>query len=306
MANSLFYRMHDRFFGRAAWYYQRLIHRVEIRPLFEEIQADTVILEIGGGYNPRFKKVEYPNVFHLDHSNTDDLRVKYADDPAVRHLIGNIQPIDFVTNGGPIERVIPTDLKFDLVFSSHVIEHQLDLISHLQSVENVLRSDGRAMFFIPDHRCCFDALRFPTVVGEVIQVHLAGAKVHQGKQILDHFSRTINVNPGRRVRRHDIRRSGFNHSIRQGFEHLQNSYSAGQAYVDAHAWVFSPLSFRLLLTELNLLGYTCLRPASISRSHGNQFCVVLRPDERFHGDIPDGLVDEFEAERLRLTKMLHG
>lgn len=66
------------------------VKRRHVAPLFDAIPSDTLILEIGGGYNPRFTKATHPNVHHLDHATTVDLRAKYGADPHVAHQIGNI------------------------------------------------------------------------------------------------------------------------------------------------------------------------------------------------------------------------
>ena len=77
-----------------------------------------------------------------------------------------IQEVDFVFTGAPIETVIPADLRFDVIYGSHVLEHQVDLIGHLQSLEKLLAPGGRVIEIIPDYRRCFDALRYPTVTSD--------------------------------------------------------------------------------------------------------------------------------------------
>lgn len=287
----------------AAGLHRKAVDRIWIRPIFEGIGRDAMILEIGGGYRPQFTKGKYPNVFHLDHGTAEELRKKYADEPVACDLVDNIQRVDFVTNGSPIEDLVPEDLRFDVIFSSHAVEHQVDLIGHFISIEKLLKVSGRVIMFIPDYRCTFDALRFPTVVSDAITVHRRGAAVHQGKQIFEHVSRTIDVNPNRRVCAFDFEAARFNWSLKDGLETMQRCEQPGAAYEDAHAWVFSPLSFRLLLHELYMLGYTRLRPSMVSYTYGNQFCVVLEREERFSSP-PIEIMEELERERLVLSKAL--
>jgi predicted SAM-dependent methyltransferase len=46
--------------------------------------------------------------------------------------------------------------QFDIAFSSHVIEHTLDFIKHLNQVCDILKNNGHYFLFVPDKRYCFD------------------------------------------------------------------------------------------------------------------------------------------------------
>src|SRR4026208_2459460 len=83
-----------------------IVRCLQVNRIFREIDPDARILEIGGGYNPRFKKSNYPNARHLDHCSKDELIAKYSKDSNVSHLISNIQEIDYVWSGQPIECLI--------------------------------------------------------------------------------------------------------------------------------------------------------------------------------------------------------
>lgn len=278
-----------------------LVKAIWIQPIFSGIGPDAQILEIGGGYRPQFTKDQYQNVYHFDHASADELREKFSADPNVAHLVNSIQEIDFVADGSPIEEIVPPDLRFDVVFSSHALEHQVDLIAHFNSIEKLLKTDGRVIMVIPDYRCCFDALRYPSVISDVVAVHRRGATVHQKKQIFEHVTRTINVNPGRRLRKYDIAVAGFNSSIEDGANAIIRSEKPDAAYEDLHAWTFFPPSFELLMLELYMLGYTRLRVERVSPSYGNQFCVVLKIESRYSSP-PVEIMKDLERERLSLTK----
>lgn len=297
----MFYKAYNLFLKVFAKAYSVTVKTIWIRPIFDDIDPNATILEIGGGYNPRFTKEKYANVYHLDHASTEELRAKYSSDPHVGHLVHQIQQIDFIGDGSPIEELIPAELRFDVIFSSHALEHQVDLIRHFNSLEKLLKPGGRVVMIIPDYRCCFDALRYPSVVSDVVAVHRRGPPVHQAKQIFEHVTRTVNINPGRRVRAYDIAVAGFNNSISDGVNAVARSEQPDAVYEDTHAWIFFPPSFELLMLELYMLGHTRLRVEQISPSYGNQFCVVMKPDERKPVP-PVEIMDELEKERLRLTK----
>lgn len=297
----MFYRIYDIFMGYAARIYGKVVHLLYVRPILSGISEQALILEIGAGYNPHFTKDKFPNVFHLDHATADDLRAKYARDPHVGHLTDRIQNVDFVSDGSPIEDMIPTELRFDIVFSSHSLEHQIDLIGHLLSIGKLLAPGGRLLLILPDYRCSFDAFRYPTVTSDAILVHREPRKVHRGKQIFDHLTRTVDINPIRRLRAPDRAAAKFNYPLAAGLDALDNAEREDAKYEDAHAWVFSPASFRLLLLELYMLGYIRLKVDSISPTYGNQFFVVLHLCEDAASPSAEEIA-EFETERLKLIK----
>jgi SAM-dependent methyltransferase len=285
-----------------AW--RSYVKRRHIASLMDSVPRDAVILEIGGGYNPRYVKANYPNVHHLDHASTEDLRVKYASIESMRPYIDRIQPIDFVFDGRPIEQLIPPELRFDLIYGSHVLEHQVDLIGHLQSLEKLLIPGGRIIEMVPDLRATFDALRFPTVTSDALLVHQRPSAIHRGKQVFDAMAFEIDLNHGFRICDAELDGVAFARGLRAAHDAMLLAQKAGQAYTDTHAWTFTPESFRLLMVELRLLGLTGLTATFVSPSYGNQFCAVLQvaPDD---ADEPSPTTREaLERERLALAKTL--
>ena len=254
-----------------------IVKRGAIARLLRSVPADAVILEVGGGYNPRYVKAGHPNVYHLDHASTEQLRAKFAADPDVADRIDRVQPIDFVFDGRPIENLVPPELRFDLIYGSHVLEHQVDLIGHLQSLEKLLKPGGRVIEMIPDLRTCFDALRFPTVTSDVLVAHQRGAPTHRGKQVFDFLSRQLDKNHGFRMSDGDFEGVRFAFGLQHALQSMQSAELPGTPYLDTHAWTFTPESFRLLMIELRLLGLVRLVPTYVSSQYGNQFCVVLEP-----------------------------
>jgi hypothetical protein len=280
------------------------VKRRHIAALLHSVPPDAVILEIGGGYNPRYVKATHPNVHHLDHGSTEQLRSKYATDPTVAHQVDRIQPIDFVFDGSPIDKLVPPTLRFDLIYGSHVLEHQVDLIGHLQSLEKLLKPGGRVIEMIPDLRTCFDALRYPTVTSDALLAHQRPAPVHQGKQVFDGLSREIDKNHGYRMCDADFEGVHFVHSLQRAMSAMQAAERPGAPYADIHAWAFTPDSFRLLMVELRLLGLVRLMPSWISPLYGNQFCALLERCETEGAALTTRAVQSLEHERLALATRL--
>ena len=278
--------------------------RRQVRPLLAKVDRQATIMEIGGGYNPKFTKAEYPRTYHLDHCSAEALRLKYATDPQVAHLLHRIQAVDFVSTGGPLEDLVPANLRFDLIYGSHVIEHQVDLIGHLRSLERLLAPGGRVIQIVPDFRCCFDALRYPSLCSDALMVHLRPGRVHRGKQVFDAESRAVNCNPGRALRHKDLQRVRFNKTLSQAMAATLAAEQADAPYQDLHAWAFCPESFRLMLVELRLLGLTTLQATLVSPTYGNQFCAVLERAVGPPAGLPAPVQSALEVERLALTRAL--
>lgn len=291
-----------RYAKKAAKRRSALVKRRDIAAVFASISRDTVILEIGGGYNPRFVKgSEHPNVYHLDHASTDELRAKYSGDPKVAQRVHRIQPVDFVFDGSPIETLMPPELRFDVIFGSHVLEHQVDLIGHLQSIEKLLKPGGRVIHVIPDLRTCFDALRYPTVISDALQAHLHPTPTHRGKQVFDHCARTVSINQGYLMSDADFEGATFTQLPGEALVAVRAAEQPGQDYLDCHAWTFTPESFRLLMIEMRLVGLTRLLPRSVSPTYDNQFCAVLERGESDPDALPVAAIKALQRERLALA-----
>lgn len=283
-----------------------VVRRLFVEPILDTVRSTDSILEIGGGYNPRFPKRQYPNVWHLDHCTTSKLYEKYISDPAVTHLTHRIEHVDFISVGADFRSVVPDTLRFDVIYSSHALKHQIDLIAHFQAVECRLTPLGRAVFVIPDLRTCFDLYRFPTVTADVIATHLNKPRIHQARQVFDAVAQSATFNGGHLPGARELNMIKFSHDIRSAYDAAKDSTAPDAPYKDIHAWTFTPVSFRLLLTELNLLELVALKPLWISPRYGNQFCAVLHVAPRLSASEIASDRDRLACERLDLCRQLHG
>ena len=122
-------------------------------------------LELGPLTNPVVRRSD-GDIRYLDHVDTDTLRARYASH--VGFDVDAIVPIDYAIGSGSIQTAVGDDAPFDYVIASHVIEHVPDMIGWLHDVRSVLVDGGVLSLAIPDHRCCFDALRSPTVAADLV------------------------------------------------------------------------------------------------------------------------------------------
>ena len=143
---------------------------VNDRQSFVELIPPTArVLEIGPFAAPM---LHGPNVSYVDVMPTHDLRARAIQlglDPE------KVPEIDWVSTGSDLSVVSD---QFNVVVSSHAIEHQPDIIGHLQDIADLLLPGGRYFLLIPDHRYCFDHFFEPSLLQQMIDAHREKRTVH--------------------------------------------------------------------------------------------------------------------------------
>jgi hypothetical protein len=252
-------------------------------------------LEIGPLHRPVAPKRDGYQVEILDHAGTGALRAKYGNDPNVD--VSLIEEVDYISDGRSIREVIGQRGKYDWIIASHVIEHTPDMLGFLLDCQALLRSEGRLVLAIPNRRFCFDALRPLTSMGQILQAYLEKRSRHPPGVIYDFVSEYSardgigawsEGHPGQLVR---------GHSDTAAWEVFRTS-STSADYVDAHAWVFVPASFRLLIETIYGLGLLRLREASYHPTIGCEFFVSLSQHGMGPGMSVDALRRASEEEQL--------
>ncbi|GAA4853975.1 methyltransferase domain-containing protein [Luteimonas vadosa] len=229
-------------------------------------------LEVGPCHSPVAPKSEGYNVRIVDHLATEDLRRKYAGHGLD---VERIEEVDYVWNGEPLEDLLAADAEYDWIVASHVIEHVPDPVSFIHSCQKVLKPGGILSLAIPDKRYCFDYLRPPSTTGGVLQAFLEKRTRHTPGQIFDSFSLAA-VNGGTLAwQKGADGEVDFLHAHGLAGLMLQD-YLASDGYVDIHGWVFTPSSFRLIIHDLNALGYLDIREESFTPTVGCEFFVSFR------------------------------
>jgi SAM-dependent methyltransferase len=204
-------------------------------------------------------------VFYADYLSTNELKDR-AKNIAGRNP-DSVPKIDFDLKRGPLHEVV-AGKKFEVVFSSHVVEHMPDLISHFHEILSVLNDDGAYVFIVPDKRLCFDYFIPETQMPEVLAAHFERRQKPTLKSVIEH----------RVFTRHDFTSADnpflfFNERTRTAAESAYREFM-DNAYVDVHCWQFTPRSMRNLLKGINAMGL-------IQRFHykiypmGSEFAVAL-------------------------------
>lgn len=234
--------------------------------LIDLIDDGRSALEIGPFCSPLLRG---PAIAYLDVLDADQLRARAVQiglDPT-----GCPAHIDYV---GGLEQV---RRRFDAVISSHAIEHQPDLVHHLQQIERILQPDGLFCLIIPDKRYCLDHYIAESTVAQVLQAHREQRRVHSLASVVEHVALTTH---------NDLNRHwAGDHGEAVPSDRAQRVEAAVRAYdmavgdyVDVHAWYFTPDRFREIVDTLGALGLTRLEVAGVyDPAHGrNEFCAVLR------------------------------
>jgi SAM-dependent methyltransferase len=228
------------------------------------------ILEIGPFHQPfiRGSNVKYFDLM--------DQRSLIARARELGHDPGGCPFIHYVSASGDLGVI--TEERFDSVVSSHCIEHQPDLIRHLNQVHGVLRPGGRYYLIVPDQRFCFDHYLPPSRSSEVLAAHVEARAVHTPAAIIAHYAETTHNN----ALRHWI---GFHRPPNQSARSVERLRSAlalidprGTGYLDVHGWFFTPSSFQTILdtlAQMHLIGFRIDRVYGTSFG-SSEFFAVLR------------------------------
>ena len=241
-----------------------------IRSLFSKQERG---LEIGPSYNPIAARRLGYNVEVLDHASADELRAKYAGEANVDAKL--IEDVNYVWSSSSLSETIGKVAAYDYIVASHVIEHTPDMLGFLNECSKLLAPDGRLVLAVPDMRRCFDACRPISSLGHILQAAHEKRTRHTAATAFDHIAYMAMLEG----------RAGWSKDQR-GTVTLVNDLAFARsvwerslhdtAYFDFHAWVFTPSSFRLILSDLHELGATDLRESDFQLTDEIEFLCVLR------------------------------
>ena len=232
------------------------------------IDPASQVLEIGPFDCPQLTG---PNVFYADILGQDDMKQ--------RARMTNRNPetvpfINYVLSSTPLGSI---NNDFDAVLSSHAIEHQPDLVKHLQDIHRLLKNrSGRYFLLIPDKRYCFDRFISESSIAEIIEAHFTHRKGHGIKSVIEHRALTTHNDPMLHwMTPLDIKKSADPERVRRAIKEWED---ANGEYIDVHAWFFTPDSFAQNISVLAELGLINLEVEYLypTRYGSNEFWVVLR------------------------------
>jgi SAM-dependent methyltransferase len=210
--------------------------------------------------------------------------VKYLDIMDRAQLIERAKALGIDPEGTPEIHFVakatesyPIDETFSAVVSSHCLEHQPDLVRHLNEVDRVLAEGGTYFAIIPDKRYCFDHFIAESTIAGVLDSYLEKRILNRAGSIIEHRVLTTHND----CARHWKGDHGAPINVGGRVEHLRSTLDEidrhkGE-YLDTHAWQFTPDSFRAICNALVEIGLIRLAPVVVFQTpYGrNEFCAVL-------------------------------
>ena len=224
-------------------------------------------LEIGPFCQPL---VRGEAVRYLDRLDAAELRARAITlgmDPA-----GCPERIDFVGGLDAVEAG-----SFAAVVASHAIEHQPDLVRHLEEVARVLRANGRYYLVVPDKRFCFDHFLAESTIADILDAFEEERSVHRLGSVVEHVALVTHNDPARHWRG-DHGHVDDGERRRRAVEAIGAYRRSAGAYLDVHAWQFTPASFRAAMQTLAELGLSAFEVEAVYDTPRDraEFCAVLR------------------------------
>ncbi len=238
------------------------------------ITKNDKIIEIGPSYNPLTPKADGWRSYVVDHADRAGLVEKYRTEPSVN--VAKIEDVDFVWTGGPLTDSIPAGHHgtFDVLVACHVVEHVPDLIETLRSAEVLCRSEAKMILALPDKRVCFDFFRPLSTTGDALEAYWERRSRHTAKSLWDTFAYNAMKHGGPGWGRADRTPPKLTYSLDDA--HSSTLKYRSDEYTDAHAWIFVPSSFCLIMLELAHLGLTDWQVERTETAEYTEFYVWLR------------------------------
>ena len=233
------------------------------------------IIEIGPSFAPIAPKQKGWKSWIVDHLPREGLIEKYTGHDS---RIGQIEPVDTVWEGGFLHDAIPARMhgSFDLLIASHVIEHMPDPIAFFQSAATLLTSDGRVSLAIPDKRYCFDFYKPLTMTGDLLSAHASGSVKHDPRTMFNHLAYAVKSKGQIIWGQAPVGPFEFAHDLNIALSMFRDLVGQDYDYIDAHAWHFTPSSFKLLMLELGQLGVMDWQIEQEYPSQGCEFVMILK------------------------------
>lgn len=224
------------------------------------------VLEIGPFDRPAVEFLRGPGVVidYADYLDTAELMARARTIP--ERNPDTVPPIRYVLSNGGYGQI---KSQYDAVVSQHCLEHQPDLVAHLQQVAGVLNPHGIYLCSIPDRRRCFDRHLAPTGLVNVLAAHLEGRTKPSLESILEH--RCFTVSDWHNAPDPAV---ALPVNLRDRLEQACSEYRANP-YVDVHCWKFTSESLRHLIKSLVALGYLPATTSVRFYNLGNEFAMAL-------------------------------
>ncbi len=215
------------------------------------------ILEIGALDKPLLDKADY-RVKYLDHTDEESLK-KYIAHADCREPDA-VVTLDYIQGERALSEVVQEP--FDVIVSSHVLEHLPNLFGWLREAASILQPGGQIFAVVPDRRYTFDLERPATSIGSLLENDLLQRTKPSPATAFDahYYHRLVDSNQLWKNYAAHWQQSKRTFSPQQAMG-LFNQ--ARDTYIDCHCNLFDLRSFDEALTVAQQLG---VQPFKLVRS----------------------------------------
>lgn len=239
--------------------------------LLRHVDKSRVGLEVGPYHNPIAPKVEGYNVEIIDHASKEELIKKLGNQPLDA---SKIEHVDYIWRGEKLTDLVGKTNHYNWIIASHIVEHIPDLITFLQECEKLLEGDGSLILAVPDKRYSFDYFRGISTTGQLINNNIDQRIDQKLGDIFDHFSLASKKRECITWVKDEAAPPQFVHSFEYALEQVELAKKTGE-YTDVHMWQFTPSSFRLIIQDLNRLGFINLKEIDFISNDDFEFFITL-------------------------------
>ena len=244
----------------------------------KDITKEQIGLEIGPSHHPIVSKKDGYRVETVDWLDQQGLKEHYKG-----HGVDTdaIEEVDYVWHGGSYSRLIGKKDYYDYIVASHMIEHTTDFLGFLKDCSALLKEDGILRLAVPDKRFCFDHYRDVTGLAEVINNYYEPSTLQSVGSVAEYHLNVVKYKDNISWRRPDGMENSsdkhytFVHSVDYA-KHIMRLVKDEKEYQDIHHYVFTPLSFELLIMDLRLLELLDLEIVEMTETEGNEFVVTMK------------------------------
>lgn len=250
--------------------------------LRKDITKEQLGLEIGPSYHPIVSKKEGYRVETVDWLDRQGLQEHYKGHGVD---IDAIEEVDYVWKGGSYYQLIGKKEYYDYIIASHMIEHTTDFLGFLQDCFNLLKPDGILRLAVPDKRYCFDHFRDVTGLAEVINNYYQPSALQSVGSVAEYHLNVVkykdNISWCRPAGTEESsdKHYVFVHSVDDA-KRIMRLVHEKKEYRDIHHYVFTPLSFELLIMDLRILELLNLEIVEMTEPEGNEFIVTMKKSNR--------------------------
>jgi SAM-dependent methyltransferase len=214
--------------------------------------------------------------------------------------LSRIEEVDVAWRRGPLHEAVPAEWHgtFDACIASHVIEHLPDPVGFFESLDRLLAPLGVVSLVIPDKRFCFDFFKPLSTVGGLLEAHRRSSAQHSAQIRFDFEAYNITSQGELLWGTRPVSDIAFWKTLADA-KHAFDTHpaSSDDAYVDCHAWHFTPSSFALAVLELGALEVVDFSIDRAFPREGFEFYVTLH-----RGRYVPETQGELDARRLELLR----